>query len=137
MEMGLITTARANVVLENHPETNHESFEDRFELVQAAGMGFFGVVFYALIKSDFLSEKSRLKSDTVRYGGADGLQKIKAVKICNPLCPLVSKQAPAISTRKSEPYARSGHAWKSRFNINSPSFTSTTYQTRLGTVWNP
>jgi serine/threonine protein kinase len=85
--MGLITTTRANVVLENHPETNHESFEDWFELVHAAGMGFFGVVFYALIKSDFLSEKSRLKRDKIDYDGASGLQKIKAVKICNPLCP--------------------------------------------------
>lgn len=31
--------------------------EDRFELIDAAGLGFFGVVFYALSESDFLAER--------------------------------------------------------------------------------
>jgi serine/threonine protein kinase len=87
--MGLTTTTHShrNVIQDSRRDASQESFEQRFELVHAAGMGFFGVVFYALIKSDFLLEKSRLKSDTLRYDGTSGLQKIKAVKICNPLCP--------------------------------------------------
>jgi serine/threonine protein kinase len=87
--MRLITTtpSHRNMIRESRQNINLESFEQRFEPVHAAGIGFFGVVFYALIKSDFLLEKSRLKSDTLRYDGTSGLQKIKAVKICNPLCP--------------------------------------------------
>jgi serine/threonine protein kinase len=48
---------------------------------------FFGIVLYALIKSDFIVEQSRLTSDPVQYDSANGLRKIQAVKICNPSCP--------------------------------------------------
>jgi serine/threonine protein kinase len=83
--MGLVTSTNSqrNIC----QDESHESFEQRFKPVHAAGMGFFGVVFYAFVKSDFLLEKSRLKSDTLKYGGTSGLQKLRAVKICNQLCP--------------------------------------------------
>ncbi|KAH3927174.1 hypothetical protein HBI56_102590 [Parastagonospora nodorum] len=46
---------------------------DRFELLDAAGMGFFGVVFYALTKHDFTVEQSRLTSDPANYDSAGGI----------------------------------------------------------------
>lgn len=64
-----------------------ELVEDRFQLMDAAGMGFFGVVFYALLKTDFTVQSSMLRSDPSKYDGGRGLQAVRAVKICNPLCP--------------------------------------------------
>jgi serine/threonine protein kinase len=81
------TTAHTGTVRDSRQDACQESFEESFQPVYAAGMGFFGVVFYALMKSDLLLEKSRFTINTVKYDGASGLQKIKAVKICNPLCP--------------------------------------------------
>lgn len=68
-------------------EAVQESVEDRFELIKAAGMGFFGIVFYALLRSGFLNEQSLLIKDSSQYDRRKGLPKVQAVKICNPLCP--------------------------------------------------
>ncbi|KAK5163062.1 uncharacterized protein LTR77_010997 [Saxophila tyrrhenica] len=89
--MTLIAATSTGIVLSDHREADQdacqEGFQDRFELVHAAGVGFFGIVFYALVKSDFAFEQSRLTDDPSRYEGAGGLGKIQAVKICNPMCP--------------------------------------------------
>ncbi|KNG45296.1 hypothetical protein DDE82_009020 [Stemphylium lycopersici] len=93
--MGLITSTRANLERDGYhygqEDKCHEAFEDRFMPLDAAGMGFFGIVFYALTKFDFAVERSLLISDPVRYNSADGLRKVQAVKICNPLCPSGTK----------------------------------------------
>ena len=82
--MGATATISAGSALDNACE---ERLEDRFELLNTAGMGFFGIVFYTILKSDFLIEQSNLASDPSKYDSAGGLQKIQAVKTCNPLCP--------------------------------------------------
>lgn len=64
-----------------------ESVEERFQLLDAAGMGFFGIVFYALLKNDFAVASSLLRSNPSKYDGGRSLQAVRAVKICNPLCP--------------------------------------------------
>jgi hypothetical protein len=55
--------------------------------MDAAGMGFFGIVFYAVLKTDFAIEASLLRSDPFSYNSRRSLQAVRAVKICNPLCP--------------------------------------------------
>lgn len=65
----------------------HENLEDRFQLMETAGMGFFGIVFYAQLKTDFAVESSLLRSDPSKFDGGRSLQAVRAVKICNPLCP--------------------------------------------------
>lgn len=84
--MGTTAANRVDFAPSTHQDT-YERLEDRFELINAAGMGFFGIVFYAILKSDFLAEQSRLASDRLKYDSAGGLKKVQAVKICNPLCP--------------------------------------------------
>lgn len=64
-----------------------ENVEDRFQLMDAAGMGFFGIVFYAVLKTDFEVDSSLLRSDPSNHNGGRSLQAVRAVKICNPLCP--------------------------------------------------
>jgi hypothetical protein len=64
----------------------HENVEDRFQLIDTAGMGFFGIVIYALLKTDFAVELSLLRSDPSKFDGGRSLQAVRAVKICNPLC---------------------------------------------------
>lgn len=85
--MGLATVASGGLTLANHQHASQESFENRFELVRAAGMGFFGAVFYARVKSDYLLQTSRLTNNSVSYDTGDGIQGTIAVKICNPFCP--------------------------------------------------
>ncbi|KAH3911547.1 hypothetical protein HBH56_136270 [Parastagonospora nodorum] len=58
--------------LATSPDDPHAT-QDRFELLDAAGMGFFGVVFYALTKHDFTVEQSRLTSDPANYDSAGGI----------------------------------------------------------------
>ncbi len=56
-----------NSVMDDCANSCHEAVqktvEDHFELIDTAGMGFFGIVFYALSKSDFLHEQSLLTND--------------------------------------------------------------------------
>lgn len=89
--MSLVATTCGAVSLEHCQRSDQEvskgTVQDHFELLDAAGMGFFGVVFYALTKHDFTVEQSRLTSDPVNYDSAGGIQKIQAVKICSPFCP--------------------------------------------------
>lgn len=64
-----------------------ERVEDRFQLMDVAGMGFFGIVFYAMSKADLLIESSLIKGALSTYDSKKGLQSVQAVKLCNPLCP--------------------------------------------------
>jgi serine/threonine protein kinase len=89
--MSPIAIKRGAVSLEDCHTSDQDgcagTVEDRFALFDAAGIGFFGVVFYALTKEDFTAEQSRLISDPVNYDSVESVQKIQAVKICSPLCP--------------------------------------------------
>jgi hypothetical protein len=86
--MSLVATTCGTVSLENCQRSNQEVrkgiVQDRFELLDAAGMGFFGVVFYALTKQDFTVEQSQWTSDPANYDSTEGIRKIQAVKICSP-----------------------------------------------------
>lgn len=72
---------------DGHLNGIQERVEDRFQLIDVAGMGFFGVVFFALPKYDHMMNQSLLKSNPSNYNIASSIQLIQAVKICNPLCP--------------------------------------------------
>lgn len=60
--MSLVATTCGAVSLEHCQRSDQEvskgTVQDHFELLDAAGMGFFGVVFYALTKHDFTDEQS-------------------------------------------------------------------------------
>jgi serine/threonine protein kinase len=60
---------------------SQRAFDDAFEPIHVAGVGFFGVVMYALTKQNLQLEGATMKDRK------EGLQNIVAVKICRPGCP--------------------------------------------------
>lgn len=70
-----------------HAAASEENLEDHFELMHAVGMGFFGIVFFAFEKPFPLVEKCEVNKHDLR----EAFGKVKAVKICNPLCPSGTK----------------------------------------------
>jgi hypothetical protein len=76
-KISFIATIHASIDFDIWQELSQMSFEECFKLLHAASMGFFQIIFYALNKSDFLLEKSRLADYAAKYDSASGLEKIK------------------------------------------------------------
>jgi hypothetical protein len=55
--------------------------------MDTAGIGFFSIVFYALLETNFAVELLLLKSNPAKFNSGRSLQAVRAIKLCNPLCP--------------------------------------------------
>jgi serine/threonine protein kinase len=64
-----------------------KTFADRFAPVGLAGIGFFGVVLYAMIKFDSQLEDTRVVENAQSNNGNKNTRKLLAVKLCRPGCP--------------------------------------------------
>jgi hypothetical protein len=62
-------------------------FADRFEPVGLAGIGFFGVVLYAMIKFDSQLKDIRVIENAQGDDRGTSTRKLLAVKLCRPGCP--------------------------------------------------
>jgi hypothetical protein len=75
--MSLVATTCGAVSLEHCQKSDQEvskgTVQDHFKLLNAAGIGFFRVVFYALTKHNFTVRQSRLTSNLVNYDSAGGI----------------------------------------------------------------
>jgi hypothetical protein len=75
--------------LSNHclQNASQKPFADRFEPVGLAGIGFFGVVLYAMIKLDSQLKDPRDVENAQSNDCGTSTRKLLAVKLCRPGCP--------------------------------------------------